>query len=195
MTETAVAEKPSRADVELNVDRDAGSVQRALLALVACNGSSRKAERLLAEDGIRVDHSTLDYWRKNNHKEEYERLREQMLPEIRKRQADAHRALEQRQLKVSKQAAKIIAQRLPRMEDKDLINAMGKADIGSGIHAEKAQLLDDQPTQIVKRSAREVLRSLEGKGMRVVGEKVEAESEGKRVSVERFAAIAPDSNT
>jgi hypothetical protein len=146
------------------------------MALVAANGNGRQAEKSLREDGIEIDPSTLYRWKTDLHRDEYERLREEMLPRIRKQQADAHRTLEARQLEISLQAANEIAQRLPNMEDRDRINAMGKLDIGSGIHGEKAQLLDDQPTHIVQRSATEILRNLKHRGVILEGEVVEEET-------------------
>lgn len=169
MTETAVVEKPKRKHVK----RDAATITRCLIALVAANGNGDLASRTLAKDDIKIDPSLLYRWRNKIHRDEYMRLREEILPRIREEQADAHRALEVRQLALSNQAAELIAQRLPNMEDKNKINAMGKADIGSGIHAEKAQLLDDMPTQIVQRDATEVLRKLKSRGVVIDAEVIE----------------------
>jgi hypothetical protein len=164
VNETAVAERPEK---RIERTRNLPEITRGLIALVAANGNSRKAAAALAEDGIKLPHNTLHDWKTKVHAQEYERLRAEMLPQIRQQQADAHRDLERRQMEVSLSATDLIAQALPQMEHKDLINAAGKMDIGSGIHAEKAQLYDNQPTQIVKRSASDVLRSLKGKGLAI----------------------------
>jgi hypothetical protein len=53
------------------------------------------------------------------------------------------------------------------MEHKDLINAVGKMDIGSGIHGEKALLHDGQPTAIVAKSSKDLIRELEAEGLKL----------------------------
>lgn len=155
--------------------RDAATTTRALIALVATNGNTRQASRTLATEDIDIPHETLHYWKTTSHKDEYERLREQELPKIVQRQADAHRALEERQLETSLAGTELIAANLPHMEHKDLINAVGKMDIGTGIHAEKAQLLAGQPTAIVKRSGTEVLRELASLGYEAIDVEVLSE--------------------
>jgi hypothetical protein len=156
---TDLATKPKRSTY------DEATKQRGLIAYVAASGNRKKAAEALAADGIQVDPSTIYYWVHKTHRDDYERIRAQMLPEIRERQADAHRDLEHRQLEVSHEAAELLKGRLPKMEDKDLINAMGKADIGSGIHAEKAELLNDRPTQRVTVDLPAVLKELKSLGV------------------------------
>jgi hypothetical protein len=175
MSETAVTEKPKKRSFN-EAER-----QRALTALVAASGNGRLAERTLAKEGFEINHRTLYEWAKR-YEDDYRRIRAEYLPKIREAQADAHRALERKQLEVSLAATQRIAERIPVMEDKDLINAQGKADIGSGIHGDKAQLYDNQPTQIVRRSASEVLRELQAEGVVVDAEVVGEEDVGERDS-------------
>lgn len=144
--------------------RDEQTRQLVLTTLAACSGNSREAERRLAKLDITLDHSTIWEWGKK-YAEDYQRIRSEMLPRLREEAADRHRALEQRQLEDSLAAADLIRGRMPKMEDRDLINAMGKLDIGSGIHAEKAQMYDGLPTHIVRRDATEILRELKSMGV------------------------------
>lgn len=167
--------------------RDAATITRGLLALVATNGNTRQASKALAADEIEVSHETLHYWKTRSHKDEYERLREQELPKIVQRQADAHRALEERQLETSLAGTELIAANLPHMEHKDLINAVGKMDIGTGIHAEKAQLLSGQPTHRSERTVEELLRGLNGRGLQLGEKRQEADG----TTVERVAVVGP----
>lgn len=153
----------------------AATVQRGLMAVAAANGNARMASVALAQDGIDLSHDLLYSWKSKVHAEQYQRVRAELLPQIRERQADAHRALELRQLETSLEATQLIQDRLPKMEDRDLINAQGKADIGSGIHAEKALLLDGQPTQIIRRDASDVIRKLKNRGFDFEGEVVSEE--------------------
>lgn len=151
-------------------------IERALMALAVHNGNSRKAAKALAEDGIHHPFQTIWGWQKI-YAERYEAIRAEVLPALRAQQAEAHRQLAQRQLEGSLEAADLVAERLPKMEDKDLVNAMGKFDIGTGIHTEKALLLEGQPTQIVQRTSEQIYRELEAEGLKV--EEIEAEVVGE----------------
>jgi transposase-like protein len=52
---------------------DPQTVERGLAALVRALGNSREARRLLAEEGVEVDHSTLFRWM-HRHADHYEQL-------------------------------------------------------------------------------------------------------------------------
>ena len=153
---------------------DEGIKERALLALAAHSGNGRRAAETLAAEGIHIDNTTLYRW-KTIHAADYARVCAQVLPQIRERQAEAHRQQEAADLSLSLAATAKIMERLPEMEDKDLINAKHKADIGSGIHVDKAQLLEGQPTQRVERTSDQILRELEAEGVRLDAIEVEAE--------------------
>jgi hypothetical protein len=163
MTE-AIATKPKKQEVRRYTE---DQIQRALIEVAACSGNTRQAARNLAEDGLKIHPSTLWSWSTRELVEKYERLRQEALPAITAQATEQHMSLARRQMAISHQAADLVAQRLPNMEDKDLVNAMGKADIGSGIHTEKAQLLAGQPTQIVSKSSQELIRELEAEGLKL----------------------------
>jgi hypothetical protein len=193
MTETAVAEKPVKPSY------GESEIQRGLIAVAACSGNTAMAARALAEDedGFDIEASTLWRWSRKQHVDKYERIRAEVIPRITAQAAEQHMDLALRQSEVSVMALEEIENRLPAMEDKDLINAMGKADIGSGIHTEKAQLLANRPTAIVQRDASEVLRKLQSRGIidaEVVEEETLSESESSVVAVHGSAvpALAAD---
>lgn len=183
MTEiaTELAEKPKR------VERSymAAEITRALTEVAACSGNTHMAARHLAEDGLPIDQKTLWEWSKRRHVEIYERIRVEQLPQITAQATEQHMALARQQMEASQVAASEIAARLPRMEDKDLVNAMGKFDIGSGIHTEKAQLLAGQPTARVATDLQGVLKDIRSMGIdpavvidaEVVGEEDVSEDE------------------
>jgi hypothetical protein len=175
MTETAVAEKPKRSHHGYTQEE----ITRALVEVAACSGNSHMAARNLEADesAPNIPQQTLWAWSRRERVEEYERIRQQALPAITQEAAEQHMHLARLQADYARSAAEHIAERIPRMEDKDLVNAMGKFDIGSGIHTEKAQLLAGQPTQIVKREASEVLRKLQSRGIVVDAEVIEEETE------------------
>jgi hypothetical protein len=168
MTE-AVAERPTKKESPRFSEAE---IHRALVEVAACSGNTQKAARHLAEDddAPSVTQKTLWRWSRREMIDTYERIRAEALPKITAQATEQHMNLARRQMAVSLKAADLVAERLPDMEDKDLVNAMGKADIGSGIHTEKAQLLAGQPTQIVRKDATEVLRKLKSRGVVIEGE-------------------------
>lgn len=143
-------------------------IRRALVEVAACSGNTSMASRHLAEDDepMQIDQATLWRWSRRSEVDLYEQIRRELLPVITAEAAEQHMSLARKQAGIAAQAAERIKSRLPKMDDRDLINAMGKADIGSGIHTEKAQLLSGQPTHRVERDASEVLRELEAAGFK-----------------------------
>jgi hypothetical protein len=185
MTETAVAEKHKRSHHGYTQEE----ITRALVEVAACSGNSHKAARHLEADesAPNIPQQTLWAWSRRERVEEYERIRQEALPHITQHAADQHMALARQQMELAQAAAGFVASRLDRMDDKDLVNAMGKADIGSGIHTEKAQLLAGQPTAIVQRDASEVLRKLKSRGIidaEVVEEETVEESGSQGLAVD-----------
>jgi hypothetical protein len=162
---TDLAERPKG---EATVPRyTEAEIERALVELAAQSGNTTKTALLLAEDDLPIDQKTLWRWKTGKHAERYERIRHDLAPQITAQATEAHMALARQQMALSQEAAQLVAGRLPHMEDKDLINAMGKADIGSGIHTEKAQLLAGQPTHIVQKTSKELIRELEAEGLKL----------------------------
>lgn len=170
---TELVEKPRQGSKRYSE----AQIQRALIEVAACSGNTTRASANLAEDDLKIDQKTLWRWSRRELVEQYERLRAEALPAITAQATEQHMSLARRQMAISHQAADLVAQRLPNMEDKDLVNAMGKADIGSGIHTEKAQLLAGQPTQIVSKSSKELIRELEAEGLKLGAIDLEVVSE------------------
>lgn len=135
-------------------------IERGLLALASENGMAARASRQLKRDGLKIPARTLADWRKKTHVERYEAVRDEVLPRIQRESAAWHRDLERKQLELSAKLTERLRGEADTMETRDAVNAMGKSDIGSGIHAEKAQLLDGEPTHRPARDAIEVLRDL-----------------------------------
>jgi hypothetical protein len=178
MTETSVVERPKATTVPRYTEAE---IQRALVEVAACSGNTHKAARNLKEDvsAPAIAQKTLWEWSRRSKVQEYDKLRAEALPQITALATEQHMALARQQMELAQAAAGFVATRLDRMEDKDLINAMGKADIGSGIHTEKAQLLSGQPTAIVQREASEVLRKLKSRGVVIDAVVVEEETLGE----------------
>jgi len=159
MTETAVQAEHRFTEAQIH---------RALVEVAACSGNTHMAQRHLEEDDepLKINQATLWRWTRRSKVDAYERIRAEALPVITAEAAEQHMSLARKQAGIAAEAAERIKERLPAMDDRDLINAMGKADIGSGIHTEKAQLLSGQPTHRVERDASEVLRELQAAGFK-----------------------------
>jgi len=180
MTETAVAEKPKKP-----VYGEA-EIHRGLVEVAACSGNTTKAARHLAEDpdAPSIDQKTLWRWSVKEKVEDYERIRAEALPAITARAAEQHQALAEMQMEGSALLTAELIAEASQLDPKDKVNALGKMDIGSGIHTEKAQLLSGQPTHRADRSVEELIRGLASKGLQLGEEREEADgSRVKRVAV------------
>jgi hypothetical protein len=142
-------------------------VERGLLALASENGRAVRASELLRKDGLKIPSRTLGEWRRKVYADRYEQVRDEILPRVRAESAAEHRALERSQLELSTMLVEHLKSEVPTMETRDKINALGKSDIGTGIHAEKAQLLDGEPTHRVGRNPDEILRALAAMGFSI----------------------------
>jgi len=136
-------------------------IQRVLIELAACSGNTLMAARRLKEGGLSIDQKTIWRWKTRQHVERYERIQEDVMPEVQRVAAEEHMQLARQQTMIAQDAANRVAERIPAMEDRDLINAMGKADVGSGIHTEKALLLSGQPTSRVENDFAKLVKVLE----------------------------------
>lgn len=167
-------------------------IQRALTEVAACSGNTHMAERNLAADGFSVAQRTLWKWSRRMYVGDYERIRTEILPAITKAAAEQHLALARRQMEgAALLADELIAER-DQLEPRDRINALGKLDIGSGIHSEKAQLLAGNPTQIVENNLGDLKRALAQRGVSVVIEGTAVE-EPLAVDTEGVSVTASDS--
>jgi hypothetical protein len=94
--------------------------------------------------------------------------------------ADTQQALAHDAAELEAKALGILHQQMDsgELEAKDAANIYKNAGIIGAVHVDKAQLLNDRPTHIVKRSASEVLRALKGKGLLIDGEVVGEEDVG-----------------
>src|ERR1700749_146862 len=164
----------------------AKQLHRALVEVAACSGNTAMAARNLEQDesARAFDQKTLWRWSRRQHADKYERIRREALPAITAEAAEQHMPLARHQAQIPAEAADRIKVRLPRMEDRDLINAMGKADICSGIHTEKPQLLSGQPTHRVDRDASGVLRELQAAGFKAQLPQQQSHELPKHVDVE-----------
>lgn len=172
----AVAEKPKKRHPHRK-DYTDQEIDAALSALAICSGHLDKAHALLKDEiGYHVPRDTIRYWSRTSRVERYERIRQQVSAQLQAQMADTHQRLAEGAAELEAKTIERLNERLntAQVEDKDLANILKNSALSSGIHVDKAQLLNNRPTQIVERPASEVLRALQAKGIDVP-EVVEAE--------------------
>jgi transposase-like protein len=152
---TAV-EKPSGKEEE---------IRRALIAVAYCNGDTRQAEKMLAEDGIHWDHVTLWRWQTQQHSELYERLRAEVLPTITRIDDEKHRNLANRLMDAESEVLERVVEESKKIEARELPAALRNLGVTSAIHQDKAQLLEGLPTANVQhQDASSLLKKLKARG-------------------------------
>jgi hypothetical protein len=180
MTETAVAEKPKRHPHRK--DYTDQEVDAGLTAYAICSGRHERAAALLKkETGFEVPPETIRGWARRTHPDRYERIREEVAPKLQRQMADTHQGLADMAAEMETEAVERLRKEMQsgEVEARDLSTIFKNAAIASGIHTEKAELLNGRPTSRRERSADEVLRSLEGKGLQFIeGEAEEIEESG-----------------
>ncbi len=176
MPETKALEKRERKDYT-DAEIDAG-----LTAFALVSGHRKKAARLVKEQlGYEIPAETIRSWAQRYHADRYQRIRDEVAPKLQIQMADTHQGLASLAANIEAQAAEELDKRLKQgdVENKDLANIYKNAAIVSGIHTEKAELLNGRPTSRPQQGADEILRRLRSRGMivdgKVVGEEVEAE--------------------
>lgn len=171
MSETAVAERPSKVQPTYSQEQRT----KALIAMAHWNGNGRQAAKELAQDGLDIDHKTLWRWARKQHVEDYERIRAEVLPQVEAKAAEDYADLAARQVEVAHRITDRLEANIDEIPARDLPAANKNTVTAAAISTDKAQLLNDRPTHIVKRSASEVLRALKGKGLVIDGEVLEEE--------------------
>jgi hypothetical protein len=152
--------------------------ERGLIALAMANGNASQAARDLASDeehGFTVSKETLLRWQQNEG-ERYAELRSQVLPKIRALAAQQHLRLAEQAATAASETLTLAKGKLSEIPARDLPGAVRNFSTASAIHVDKAQLLSDQPTAIVRRGSAEVLRELAAEGLVIDVEAEEIDS-------------------
>lgn len=140
------------------------TIERALIALAATNGSPTKASALLAEGGVRVDKSSIREW-KRKYPDRYTALRAEVLPAVRTQAADEHMELAAMQMEVNRKIVRRMSDEVDELPVKELPGASRNMSVSSGVETDKAQLLNDQPTSRVAHNLPGVLKELKEMGI------------------------------
>lgn len=167
MTDSQALERQKPKPVRERPTYDPEQVERGLIALAECNGNGRKAERLLSQDGIGIDHTTLYRWRKYEHAEQFERVRAEVLPKVRLAASEDHMALSERCMEAEHLLLDRLVDEVPNLDKRDISTSLRNVSTSGAIHVDKGQVLSDQPTEIRRLDTGEVLRKLGSRNMRL----------------------------
>jgi hypothetical protein len=182
MTEEPLSAELSVAPAAPNSRFDELEIEQGLMALALCSGNARKAERRLADLGMRVDHSTLHRWR-TKHTEKYRSLQRNMLPKLREEAAERHSAVADREMEVGLELLDQLKAKQTDLPARDLSTAIRNLDVGQGIHRTKAaELRGDAPPPTVNFSITALVHSLGDKGATFT------DAQGNRLSTEEVLA-------
>lgn len=147
---------------------DLPEVQRGLTAIAYANGKFRPAARELEADGFKVSPKTLAAWYRE-HREDYERIRREILPVVGAVVADEHMALARRNNQLEDEIADQLKEKLLDLPPKELSTALRNVAVSSGVHTDKARLLqgDYATPQKPQKTADEIMRELEAEGLKL----------------------------
>jgi hypothetical protein len=133
--------------------RPDADVERGLTALALCNGKIAEAARLLAKDDDPIPESTLRDWLRKR-ADLYENIRAREMPRIKQAAAERHMQLAAKHAELSEKIVDKMRAAVDRDELKpnQLAPALHTANIGSGVHVDKAKILRGEPDVVVERA-------------------------------------------
>lgn len=138
-------------EIDRGKRHDLSAVDEGLVYLAMNYGKARKASRRMAEDGLTpIPPATLDYWKKVSHAERYEQLRAEMEKRRDLNAAERMDALRNRALDIEEDLLDKTAEKLDRIDARDLPNAFKNLAIGSGILQDKSDGLKGKPAVLIE---------------------------------------------
>lgn len=165
-------------------------IQRALMEVAACSGNTGMAARNLQadENAPSISQMTLWEWSRRRHKDTYETIRAKYLPQVQAIAAEQHMDLARRQMEGAALLTDELLAERNKLDTRDKVNFLGKMDIGSGIHTDKAQQLSGTHAPTQPKSVDELIRGLEGRGIQIAEKRQEPDGS----VVERMAVVQGD---
>ena len=145
-------------------------IDRGLMALAYCNGSSRRAERFLDKQGERISEATLRRWREDLYPARYSELKAKVLPRVLERDEEGHAEMVSRGFEVEAMIFDRIAQEVDGLDPRDLHTAGRNVATMIGIHADHALKVREQRSGAAQPSNRQIgdiLEALKGRGIRL----------------------------
>ena len=156
----------------------AEQIEAALVVLALESGNVRRTRKRLAEMDIfdKVPPATTITRWPETYRDRYVEIREEVAPRIQARMADIHMDLAERLTSLEHATIDELESEMSELSGKDKAALLRNVAVAAAISVDKARLLSDQPTAIVKRELPEIFRALAAKGVKVEGV-IEGEAE------------------
>lgn len=156
----------------------AEQIDATLVVIALESGNIGRARKKLAETKLfdKVPPaSTIGRW-PETYRDRYVEIREEVAPRLKARMADTHTDLAERLAALEHATIDELESEMAELSGKDKAALLRNVSIAGAVHIDKAQLLRNEPTAIVKRELPEIFRALAAKGVMVEGV-IEGEAE------------------
>lgn len=138
-------------EIDRGKRHDITAADRGLVYLAMSYGKARKASRKMAEGGLDpVPPATLDYWKKVAHVARYEQLRQEMAKRRDLDAAERMDALVSKALDLEEKILDQTAEKLDKIDARDLPNAFKNLTIGTGVLQDKSDRIKGKPLGVVQ---------------------------------------------
>ena len=158
--------EPSTTEVVPGSNYSSTEVERGLVALIAEDGSARRAERLLGEQGKRIKEKTLRNWLDNLYTTRYLELKRTLQPRMNAFKAEMHDQVATVASSLSLEMLERLQAEYSKLPLRDLPGAARNVSTVAGIHSDKNVLIraqDSGSQPMYSRSAAEIIGSLQAK--------------------------------
>lgn len=137
-------------------------IERGLVATALASGNTRLAAATLAGEGLPIPRTTLRSWVTEIHPQRYEEVQASELPKLKKRLAEKHLALAERQMGVEHKLTDRLQESLEEIPARDLPGAIRNVGVDSAVHTDKGRDLlgDSANVNPHGKSFEELLREL-----------------------------------
>jgi hypothetical protein len=138
-------------EIDRGKRHDITAIDQGLIYLARAYGKARKASRLMAQDGLQpIPASTLDHWKKVAHPERYEQLRAEWEKRRDLDAAERMDALVSRALDIEEEILEKTAEKVDKIDPRDLANAFKNLAIGSGVLQDKSDRIKGKPAAAIE---------------------------------------------
>jgi hypothetical protein len=145
-------------------------IERGLVAVALEDGSTRRAERLLAEQGKRISESTLRRWRDDLYATRYLEINRDILPRLNAYKAEQHDALATKANELNHRILDRLEAEYKDLPVRDLPGAARNVSTVSGIHSDKSvniRAQDNGNAVTAGRNIKDILNALKEKKISV----------------------------
>jgi hypothetical protein len=158
-------------------------IGRALYAVALASGNHARASRDLAEAGIDIPSRTLHDWTRDKHRQRYEEIKLEAIPEIYAHLADEMESLVSYQLDVERKLTEKIEDEIDELPPRELAGALRNVAVSRGISLDKTGRIRGENSREAPRGTVENLMEILGAVQRLAGDAMRPVIEGQSVEV------------